>query len=116
MVTIIDYGRGPQIEGTRITVYDVLHYHLAGWHPTTIAGNFRLSSAQIQAALDYGEANREEVMRENQKIEERIARGNPPEVQAKLDAIHAKYNILWEDKLKRAGLWEAMHEGNSTGP
>lgn len=115
MVNIINYGRGPEIEGTRITVYDVLHYHLGGWHPTAIAGNFRLSSAQIQAALDYVEAHKEEVMEQYRKIEERIARGNPPEVQAKLDAIHAKYNILWADKLKRAGLLEDTHEGNSTG-
>lgn len=27
---IIDRGRGPEVAGTRITVYDVLDYHKAG--------------------------------------------------------------------------------------
>ena len=30
--TIIDRGRGPEIAGTRITVYDVMDYLKHGWH------------------------------------------------------------------------------------
>ena len=30
---IIDRGRGPELEGTRITVYDVLDYHKTGMAP-----------------------------------------------------------------------------------
>jgi hypothetical protein len=39
---IIDCGRGPEIEGTRITVYDVVEYLQEGWHYDQIAGLFRL--------------------------------------------------------------------------
>ena len=34
---IIDRGRGPEIAGTRITVYDVLDYHKSEWHRDMIA-------------------------------------------------------------------------------
>jgi len=33
---IINRGRGPEIEGTRITVYDVLDYTKHGWHPAPV--------------------------------------------------------------------------------
>jgi Protein of unknown function (DUF433) len=38
----IDRGRGPEIEGTRITVYDVMDYLQEGWRYDQIAGLFRL--------------------------------------------------------------------------
>jgi uncharacterized protein (DUF433 family) len=41
---IINRGRGPEIEGTRITVYDVFDYARQGWHRDRIAALFRLSS------------------------------------------------------------------------
>ena len=34
---IINRGRGPEISGTRITVYDVLDYRKLGWHRDRIA-------------------------------------------------------------------------------
>jgi uncharacterized protein (DUF433 family) len=34
---IHDRGRGPEIEGTRITVYDVMDYYLDGWPAARIA-------------------------------------------------------------------------------
>ena len=40
---IINRGRGPEIAGTRITVYDVLDYLQAGWRYDQIAGLFRFS-------------------------------------------------------------------------
>ena len=105
---IINRGRGPEIEGTRITVYDILDYHKDGWHHTAIAGTLRISSAEVLAAIQYFEEHKEEVEGNYQKILERCARGNPPEIQAKLDAIHAKYQVLWEDRLRCAGLLEAI--------
>ena len=38
---IIDRGRGPEIEGTRITVYDVMDYLKEGRGYDQIAGLFR---------------------------------------------------------------------------
>src|ERR671922_267275 len=49
---IINRGRGPEIEGTRITVYDIFDYARQGWHRDRIATLFRLSSRDVQAALD----------------------------------------------------------------
>jgi hypothetical protein len=50
-----------------------------------------LSSDQVSVTLEYIEQHREEVLAEYAKIREREARGNPPELQAQLDATHAKY-------------------------
>lgn len=66
--TIINRGRGPEIAGTRIAVYDVLDYVQAGWHAAQIVGLFRLTPEEIHAALQYIDAHREEVMRQYQQI------------------------------------------------
>ena len=82
---IIDRGRGPEIAGTRITVYDVIDYLQEGWRYDQIAGLFRLPPDDIQAALEYIEAHQAEVMADYQQI---LARHHnvqyPTEVQAKL--------------------------------
>ncbi len=80
---IINRGRGPEIAGTRITVFDVLDYRKHGWHRDRIAALFRLSSAQVQAALDYIDSHNDEVMADYQRILDR--QHNSPEVQALLD-------------------------------
>jgi uncharacterized protein (DUF433 family) len=95
METILNRGSGPEIAGTRITVYDILDYTTAGWHHTAIAATLRLSSNQVLAAIQYIEDHKEEVMANYREMLARDARGNPPELQAKLDAIHAKYQELW---------------------
>jgi uncharacterized protein (DUF433 family) len=84
---IIDRGRGPEIAGTRITVYDVMDYLKHGWHRDRIAALFSLSSDQVQAALDYIASHEVEVSAEYQKILDRHRNYKyPPDVQAKLDA------------------------------
>jgi uncharacterized protein (DUF433 family) len=87
---IIDRGRGPEIEGTRLTVYDVFEYLRADWHPTAIAGLFRLSSHQVQAAVHYIASHKVAVEAEYQQIMERIHRGNPPALEEKFKASHAR--------------------------
>lgn len=87
---IINRGRGPEIAGTRITVYDVLDYFTKGYHPTFIASLFRVSSQQVLAALEYVEAHKDEVMAEYRQMLARDAEGNPPEVRAKEAASRAK--------------------------
>jgi uncharacterized protein (DUF433 family) len=84
--TIINRGRGPEIAGTRITVYDVMDYVTDGWHRDEIARLFRLSSRDIQAAFDYIEEHRDRVNAEYQRILERhLNYEYPPDVQEKLD-------------------------------
>jgi uncharacterized protein (DUF433 family) len=111
--TIIDRGRGPEIAGTRITVYDVLDYYKSGWHRDRIAVTLRLSSREVEAAIRYIEEHRDEVMADYEEMLARDAQGNPPELQAKLDAGHerflAKVRELREAKNREAG--DAGHSG-----
>jgi uncharacterized protein (DUF433 family) len=91
---IINRGRGPEIEGTRITVYDVFDYARQGWHRDRIAALFRLSSRDIQAALDYIEQHQKEVAANYQKILDRQKNYQyPPEVQLKIVASQQRAQI-----------------------
>ena len=99
---IINRGRGPEIAGTRITVFDVLDYRKHNWHRDRIAAQFRLSSAHIQAAFDYIDAHTEDVMAAYQKI---LDRKNTPEVQAKLDQCRGL-------AARRLAELKAQREGN----
>ena len=87
---IVKTGRGPEIAGTRITVYDVIEYYKAGRHRDMIATILSLSSQQVEAAIRYIEEHRDEVMASYEKNMERIRRGNPPELQAKLEAARER--------------------------
>jgi uncharacterized protein (DUF433 family) len=111
--TIVKTGRGPEIAGTRITVYDVIEYHKAGWHRDMIAVTLGLSSQQVEAAIRYIEEHRDEVMASYERNMERIRRGNPPELQAKLDAardrLQARLQELRESKQREAQ--DARHSG-----
>ena len=73
---IIDRGRGPEIEGTRITVFHIWEFYRAGDCRDDIALTFGVSSRQVQAAIDYIDAHREQVEDEYARIEERIKQGN----------------------------------------
>lgn len=82
---IIDRGRGPEIAGTRITVYDVTDYWTMGWRCEQIAALFRLPPDDVQAAIAYIEAHKAEVLADYQEILERQSQAkNPPDVQEKL--------------------------------
>jgi uncharacterized protein (DUF433 family) len=111
---IIERGRGPEIAGTRITVYDILDYYESGWHRDLIADQFNLSSRQVEVAIRYIEDHRDEVMAAYQKIMERINRGNPPALQAKLDAGHERFQAMVKE-MRAAKSQEAQGEGHPDG-
>ncbi len=50
--------------------------------------------------MQYLEEHKEEVMAENRKIEERIARGNPPEIEALREQSPAKL-LAYREELRR---------------
>ena len=58
---IINRGRGPEIEGTRITIYRIMDFVRDNCSMTTIANELDLSEAQVHAALDYIATNRSDV-------------------------------------------------------
>jgi len=97
-ITIIDRGRGPEIAGTRITVYDIIQYVRAGWHHSAIAATLRLSSAEVLEAIRYIDEHKEDVNARYEKNLARIALGNPPEIQAKLDASRAKVEAWFAER------------------
>jgi uncharacterized protein (DUF433 family) len=111
---IIKTGRGPEIAGTRITVYDVIEYYQSGWHRDMIADTLELSSQQVEAAIRYIEEHRDEVMANYAKNMERINRGNPPEIQAKLDAGHERFLAMVRER-REAQNREARDAGHSGG-
>lgn len=78
---IHDRGRGPEIVGTRITVYNLLPSLL---DPTMteveLAQINGLTPQQVAAARAYILTHPEVVLAEHLKIEDRLAVGNPPEV------------------------------------
>jgi uncharacterized protein (DUF433 family) len=111
---IIDRGRGPEIAGSRITVFDVLDYLKVGWDSVRIALFFRLSTRQVDSAVRYIEEHKDEVMAEYQKILDRCARGNPPELQAKLDAGHERFLAMVRER-QQAKAQENGDAGDSRG-
>ena len=111
---IIDRGRGPEIAGTRITVFDVLDYHKTGWHRDLIADLFGLRSQQVEVAIRYIEEHRDEVMKDYEEMLARDAHGNPPELQAKLDAVRGTARARLEE-LRRSSRPGAADEGHSGG-
>ena len=86
---IHDRGRGPEIRGTRITVYNLLPHFL---DPTEteayICGLYELTPEQVAAARAYVLNNPEGVLAQHLKIEARMAEGNPPEVIEKARKTH----------------------------
>lgn len=100
--TIHDRGRGPEIEGTRITVYDVMDYYLDGWSAPRIATWLSQSTPDIEAAIEYIDAHRAELEVKYRKIVERSERGNSPEAQAIYEANLPSIRAKWAEILRRA--------------
>lgn len=79
---IIDRGRGPELEGTRVTVYRIMDFLAYDDPPEAIARELDLTMEQVRVALDYIEAHRTEVEEVYRTILERVNRPNPPWVEA----------------------------------
>ena len=99
-----------RIDGLRITIYDVLHYLEAGRSAAEIADILPLTPEQVEAALRFIDEHRDEVMTTHGRIEERLALGNPPEIQAHARAGRARM----EEVRRNKGLPNGK-EGNGEG-
>lgn len=113
---IIHRGRGPEIAGTRLTVYDVMDYLREGWRYDQIAGFFRLPPDDIQAAIQYIEEHTEEVMTAYRQILERHRNVQyTAEVQAKLACNRQKLQArLAEIRARRRA--ESTPASDAGGP
>jgi uncharacterized protein (DUF433 family) len=83
-------GRGPEIKGTRITVYDVMEYYLHDRSREYIASLLRLSAEEVDVAIAYFEAHREELLPKYQAMVDRGNQGNSPEILKLLEGSHER--------------------------
>lgn len=101
VISIIDRGRGPELAGTRITVFDVLHYHDAGWQPSSIALALGISTQQVDALLRHFSDHEVELRTEQKRIQSRLDEGNPPEIEQRLSESRAKL-LKFRESLRKA--------------
>jgi uncharacterized protein (DUF433 family) len=110
---IHDRGRGPELIGTRITVYNLLPDFL---DPTvtesSICQMYELTPEQVAAARAYVLNNPETVLAEHLKIEARIAAGNPPEVIEQAKQTRATFLRFkeWLTEREKAAAQESVAE------
>ncbi len=72
-VRIVDIGRGPQIEGHRLTVMDVFYYLHRGHDFDFIHRALpSLTREQFIAVVEYVNAHHEELAEEDRYVEQRI--------------------------------------------
>jgi uncharacterized protein (DUF433 family) len=79
---IIDRGRGPEVAGTRVTVYRIMDFVREGSSAADIAAELHLTEEQVRVALDYIAVHRRIVEAEYTKILQRVQQRNPPHVEA----------------------------------
>ena len=76
-VKIVDIGRGPQIEGHRLTVMDVFYYLHRGYDFDFIHRAMpSLTREQFDAVVEYVGDHRDDLVEEDRQVEERIRRGS----------------------------------------
>lgn len=103
---IQDRGRGPEIVGTRITVFHLLPYFLdPSATEAYICQVNNLTAEQVAVARAYALNHADTVLAEHLQIEARIAAGNLPSVAEKAKKTHEAFVKFrrWLDERDRAG-------------
>jgi uncharacterized protein (DUF433 family) len=102
---IIDRGRGPELEGTRATIYRIMDFVQAGSSPEEIARELEPTDEQVRLAQEYIEAHRAEVQAVYEQILQRVSGPNPDWVEARL----AKTPDLLKQRLEQRRRVTAGH-------
>ncbi len=107
MATVIsDRGRGPEIAGTRITIYHLLPYFLdATTTEEYIARVHGLTVEEVAAARAYVLNNPMAILAEHDRIEARIAEGNPPDLIERAQQTHDAF-VRFRESMARRGRTE----------
>lgn len=71
--SIVESDMGPMINHSRVSVYDVMEAHDAGYSIYEIYQTYNLSSSQIEAALAYIKQHREKLEPELKRIKIKLA-------------------------------------------
>jgi uncharacterized protein (DUF433 family) len=69
---IISRGRGPEVEGTRVTVYRIMDFVREDSAADRIANELHLTAEQVRVALDYIAVHRSDVEAEYDQILQRV--------------------------------------------
>lgn len=115
---IDDRGRGPEIVGTRITVYNLLpHFLDAAETEASICRVYQLTAEQVAAARAFVLNNPDTILAEHLKIEARMAAGNPPEVIEQATRTRASFLRFrdWLAEREKAAALEHTAEAPSEG-
>jgi len=93
-----DRGRGPELIGTRITIYNLIPDFLnANKTEKAICDFYKISPQQVAAARTYVLENYDAVMAKHREIEEWLNQDNPPELveHAKVVRVRMKLYKEW---------------------
>jgi uncharacterized protein (DUF433 family) len=104
MDLIHDRGRGPEISGTRITVYNLLpHFLDATATEAYLCKLYDLTPEQIAAARAYILNNLDTVLTKHLQIEAKIAAGNQPQLVEQAKKTHETFLKFkaWLDERQR---------------
>lgn len=102
---------GPNILGTRLTVYHLLDAFLdPAFTECDICRVYNLTAQQVAAARAYVLRNPETVLAQHLKIEERLAAENPPQVREAAERAMATFKSFKDWLAQRQA---ANHEENN---
>jgi uncharacterized protein (DUF433 family) len=105
--------QGPEIVGTRLTVYHLLDSFLdPGMTESEICRVYELTLQQVAAARAYVLRNPDTVLAQHLKIEERLAAGNPPQVRESAERAKATFKGFKQWLAERQA---GNHESEETG-
>jgi uncharacterized protein (DUF433 family) len=111
---IDDRGRGPELVGTRITVYNLLpHFLDASTTEASICRMYDLTPEEVAAARAYVLNNPDAVLARHLDIEARMAAGNPPEVIERAKQTHATF-LRFQDWLAQRRQIEAQKDAEES--
>ena len=85
-----NFSGTPSVHGTRLSIYSIMDFHLAGDSAQFVAESFGIGLEDAQAAMQYIDEHREELMSRYLEILERNRRGNPLHVEALFGKSHEK--------------------------
>ncbi|HET6881038.1 MAG TPA: hypothetical protein VFI31_12830 [Pirellulales bacterium] len=110
-------GRGPEIIGTRTTIYQLLPYFLDSQVTEAyLAKLYDLTAEQVAAARAYILNNADSVLSNHSKIESRIAAGNSPEVIETARRTHERFLQFKDSLVKRTGEQTSAKTRDAAGP
>jgi uncharacterized protein (DUF433 family) len=108
-----EYVLGPNILGTRLTVYHLLDAFLdPSVTESDICRVYKLTAQQVAAARAYVLRNPETVLAQHLKIEERLAAENPPQVREAAERAMATFKSFKEWLIERQAV---NHEEDKKG-